>query len=294
MQKNQIHELLLLLSDELQRICVKYHLRFFMIGGTMLGAIRHHGFIPWDDDMDFGMLRADYERFIAVCDRELDSSMFTLHTMENEKYYPHPYAKLCLIGTRFNEAGVMGTDFRQEIFIDIFPFDAAPDNQERRDYYYRNFRYLQYFLNVKCRFGSVKARKSLHYRTARVMTSVVSMEKLKENLNILMRNFAAEASQNSEYIVPFGGAYGLTRETIPRAWITELRTYSFEDRTFPGPACYESYLTHLYGDYRVLPPVRQRRRHDVISVDCGSYPRMLSQTSYDHTPDNGGMIKSKQ
>ena len=81
---SRVHELELVIAEEIKRICTKHHISYFMIAGTLLGAVRHGGFIPWDEDMDFGMTRKNFERFVRVCQKELDSSKFFLQTMETD------------------------------------------------------------------------------------------------------------------------------------------------------------------------------------------------------------------
>ena len=79
-----MHSLHLILADEVKRICEKHNIRYFMIAGTLLGAVRHKGFIPWDDDMDFGMLRNDYDKFVSVCAAEIDENKFYLQTEDRK------------------------------------------------------------------------------------------------------------------------------------------------------------------------------------------------------------------
>lgn len=94
----QLQQLDLILLSEVKRICDKYKIRYFLIGGTLLGAVRHGGFIPWDDDVDIGMMHADYEVFISACISEL-STDFCLQVHTQDTSYPHFYAKLRLTGT---------------------------------------------------------------------------------------------------------------------------------------------------------------------------------------------------
>ena len=92
----KLHALELEIAAEMKRICEKHRIRYFMIAGTLLGAVRHGGFIPWDEDMDFGMLRADFERFVSVCADELDREKYFLQTGDSDPGYTYAFAKIRL------------------------------------------------------------------------------------------------------------------------------------------------------------------------------------------------------
>ena len=125
----RVHELELVIAEEIKRLCTKHHISYFMIAGTLLGAVRHGGFIPWDEDMDFGMTRKNYDRFVRICQKELDSSRFFLQTMETDPGYTYAFAKIRLLGTVFTEALAKDSKAANGIFVDIFPFDHVPKNR---------------------------------------------------------------------------------------------------------------------------------------------------------------------
>lgn len=112
---------------EIKRICEKNNIPYFLIGGTLLGAVRHKGFIPWDDDLDIGFLRKDYDRFLEVCKTELSEEMF-LQTWDTDEYYGLPFGKVMLKGTRFRESANGTAAAQSMIFVDIFPYDDMPEN----------------------------------------------------------------------------------------------------------------------------------------------------------------------
>lgn len=114
--------------SEVIRICNKFNLDYFTVGGTTLGAIRHNGFIPWDDDIDIGLIRTDYDKFIKVAPNELRKE-FVLQHYETEKATPTYHAKVMKKGTIFLEGYARNIDIEHGIFVDIMPFDKVPDDE---------------------------------------------------------------------------------------------------------------------------------------------------------------------
>ena len=123
---HRLHNVELEIMDEIHRICTKNNISYFLDSGSALGAIRHGGFIPWDDDMDIGLLREDYNRFIEIAKKEL-SDGFALQTFQNDANYYKLSAKIHKIGTFYPEEDA--EDYKYQcIFVDVFPFDFAPDD----------------------------------------------------------------------------------------------------------------------------------------------------------------------
>ena len=113
---------------EVDRICKKHKIQYSMVGGTMLGAIRHGGYIPWDDDADIGFLREEYEKFRKICKTELDSSKYYFLDCRDKKGYRWGYGKLRRRDTEFIRLNQEFMPYEQGIFIDIMPFDNVPDS----------------------------------------------------------------------------------------------------------------------------------------------------------------------
>ena len=127
LRRLQLVELDILL--ELDRICRKNHIDYFLCGGTLLGAVRHGGFIPWDDDVDVGFFREDYERFCRIFQEQADSTKYFLQTWKTDRYYRWNYGKIRRLGTEYVRAGQEHMKYRTGISIDIFPYDYLPVDQ---------------------------------------------------------------------------------------------------------------------------------------------------------------------
>src|SRR5690554_5979187 len=144
LQLAKVHKVQLEIANEVKRICEKNNIKYFMIAGTLLGAVRHRGFIPWDDDLDIGMLRNDYKRFIELAAKELNDTYY-LETWYTSSGYGMPFAKIRKNDTRYIEKSSKDVKCHPGIFIDIFPFDNVPNNKVLRlinEYWLKFYQYL--------------------------------------------------------------------------------------------------------------------------------------------------------
>ena len=274
LQLKKLQRAILLITDEVDRICTKNHIKYSLIGGSMLGAIRHKGFIPWDDDMDIGMLRQDYERFLEICKTELKEE-FDLQTNENDPFYVYGFAKILLKDTYLVQFGHEKTKSRKGVFVDIFPFDNVPEDfNKRKKQGKRNYLYIK-MLERKFTARSLKGlpfKKKLAFKTLDVMNVFCSQQKLVQKLN---SNMIIYNQSSTDYICNLSGYYGYERETIPARYFEKLIQVPFEDRTYYIMADYDTYLTHIYKDYMKLPPIEQRRTHGFQRLDFGPYSDKL-------------------
>ena len=268
----KMHKLHLILADEVKRICEKHNIEYFLLAGTLLGAIRHKGFIPWDDDMDFGMTRNNFEKFLAVADSELDENKFYLQTDRKDKLYTFNFAKLRLVGTKVVEDFSAGVNTNQGIYIDIFPLDVVSDSKVKSFIQYKCFYVYRNLLWVKCGYGTDERKKTLGYILARITAAPFTIEHLKKRKMDVMAKYHDE---DAECVVASDGFYGLKRETLKYRWLKNLSSYQFEDRNYPGFTDYDEYLSYLYHDYMKLPPEDQRNHHGRLDVDFGQYSEEL-------------------
>jgi lipopolysaccharide cholinephosphotransferase len=127
----QVQKMQLDVLDMVHGICLKHSIKYYLIGGALIGAIRHKGFIPWDDDIDIGMMRSDYNRFLEICKEELGESYF-LQVYGSDKGYYLPIARICIRGTYIDEYYSAHLKFNKGLYFDIFPLDNIPDDENKR------------------------------------------------------------------------------------------------------------------------------------------------------------------
>ncbi len=252
----KLHLVHLELADELHRICVENNINYFIVAGTLLGAIRHEGFIPWDDDFDLGMLRNDYEKFKEVLKKELHDDYYFMD-MDNNEHYSLPFIKLMKKNTLIAEGNLPDNLENYGIFIDVFPFDSVPNNSLKKQYHKITTEVYKKLLlaknNYKINISS--SIKSVFYTVLKLISKLFSNNFLKKRLNYISSKYNNE---ESEFITNIGGAYGYSKETIQRSWTQSLKLYDFAGRKYYSFSNYDAYLTNLYGNYMELPPVEDR------------------------------------
>ena len=264
----KLQKLNLTILDEVSRICRKHNIPYSIVYGTMLGAIRHKGVIPWDDDIDIGMTRVNYEKFISICEKELEKSKFYLQTEDTDENYVSYFAKVQLVGTRVIQEDSHNVDMNKGIFIDIFPFDNICENKILQKLRYRRYWFWRALLRIRCGYGKEKNETSRLYKVSKLMSGLLRisfMKKMKHKETIRYNN------KKTRLVCTMGTSSKIDKKTIPANWFENLQSYPFEDKVYTGFVNYDEYLRKIYGDYMVLPPVENRNHHGRIEVDFGEY-----------------------
>lgn len=239
-------------------ICGKYNLRCSLVGGSAIGAVRHKGFIPWDDDIDIAMPRPDYERFVQICKTELPEKYF-LQCFETEKNCAFIFGKVRKNGTYLPEEYSEHLPMHQGVWVDIFVYDKVSNFAAERTKDLDKLTFYRNLLIVKAGFKLPRNRDSftqkLAFQIARLATLFFSTSWLQEKCTKIM---TSHENDSSDYIFPYGGAYSPEKELMPITLFDNLIDIQFEDRTFKLTSEYDFYLTSLFGDY-MTPPSPEKR-----------------------------------
>ena len=258
LRRLQLTELELL--QELDRVCQTCGIHYTIIAGTMLGAVRHGGFIPWDDDADVGMLREEYERFRQACRTELDSSRFYFQDAVSTPGYRWGYGKLRRKDTLFLREHQEDMPYEQGVFIDVFPLDAVPDSQLLRSLV--NFECFCVRKVLWSRVGKQADKRAWKRMVYRLLDRIPEQDALRAYEKLIRRADRCDSSWVRILMFPTPNRhYGYRRE-----WYTKRETIPFEGIGFPGPADADGYLRFKFGAYWELPPENKRKTHPVTAI----------------------------
>ncbi len=258
LRKIQLIQLEMLI--EVDRICKKCDINYNIIAGTLLGAIRHKGYIPWDDDADVALLRPEYEKFRIACKTELDKSRFYFQDHRNTKGYRWGYGKLRKKNTLFLRKYQEHMPYEQGIFIDIFPLDGVPDN-----YFLRSMKNFECFCVRKILWSKVGkiAEKNFWKRQVYKILERIPENKVFRYYHRMICN-ANHQKTRMVRILMFptpNNEYGYYRN-----WYENSTDTNFEGVVFQGIKDYDSYLNFKFGNYMELPPIEDRKVHPVSKI----------------------------
>ncbi|MBR1692696.1 MAG: LicD family protein [Lachnospiraceae bacterium] len=267
----QIHDLLLAYLLEIDRICKKHGIKYFLAGGTLLGAIRHHGFIPWDDDADVMMLRDDYEKFLKIIAQELPPNM-KVQTPRTERGNHNVFTKIRIDNTLF------ATKFTGQfpamhngIFIDVVCHDQTANSRWGQR--------LHLLATLATRSMVFNKWGGTPIDTDGFPKLFVGMGNFaKKHLPMRFLEWLQERTiaffarkRNAKYLYD-GMGRNLRRGSFPKEWLGDAVYVDFEGCKLPVPREYDRYLTYLYGDYMQMIPVSERRMsHSIVWLDLGEY-----------------------
>lgn len=236
--------------------CVENDVKYYAIAGTALGAVRHSGFIPWDDDIDVGLPRKEYEKLISL----MDGKQFGDYVLEKPLQYKdsiYGFAKIYDTSTTLIEGSRY--DSKRGVYIDVFPLDGAGNDYAEALQRFRSIlKTRRWVYNKVCK---LRKKRGLKKNLASLIVRAIPFTSWRK-LNIVVDNKAKELEYDtSEYVANYYGAWGAEREMCKREVYGTPKLYKFEDGEMYLPEDADKYLTTMYGDYMTPPPVEKRVSH---------------------------------
>jgi len=258
---------LLEIAKEIKRVCEENDIPYFLYRGTFLGAVRHQGFIPWDDDMDFAMLREDYDKFCRIAPEKLGEK-FVFQNWHTNDTYALPFGKVRKRGTMYVESKCAVQE-ENGLYIDIYPLDFAPEGDQEKAALAKKLLHLFRVKLMKCRYTpwmeeeKILWVKRIGYMAYQAASLFTSQKKLVETYEKAVYAVKQSDTLYEQSALPIAYYYD-------RAHYRETELYPFEDTFFPGPKDYDAVLSSLYGNYMELPSEDKREnRHQIKILDFG-------------------------
>ncbi len=273
-----IQQLMLQVILEIDAICKRHNINYFLGGGTLLGAIRHQGFIPWDDDADIMMLREDYERFTEVAAKELPDylQLQTARTDKNNHFFSKVRVKDTTCATEFTKKL---SDINVGFFVDIFPHDYTANSRFGQKLHQNMTVFARSLVFNK--WGGTYVRGNGGHRFTRfvatIIKSILPMRFLEWQQFAIIEHYKHKKNRHFLYD---GMGQNLRKGPFPKEWLKETIYVPFESVQLPVPKDYDKYLTHLYGDYMQMVGVSKRKNsHNIYLLDLGQYMEKMGNNS---------------
>lgn len=254
---DKIHSVQLEIMDEIHRICEANGITYYMIGGTLLGAVRHKGFIPWDVDIDISMPRDDYERFKTVCATEL-SPAYSYLDMDSSRSFRIPHALVRKNGTDLPVIydAVNHQKENHGVYIDIFPLDAVPADEGKQKKQAKKLLRLRKWKDRRVFYCySFKPWKRLvHYAisTALIWLPVSVLNRMEQ------KEMQRYRYNHGDCVCSMASKYAYSKQAMPRSVYGTPIKMEFAGRQYFAPENPLDYLTRVYGDYQKLPSPEQQ------------------------------------
>ncbi len=264
---DRLREIQLELLNEFRRICDLEGINYWLDSGTLLGAVRHHGFIPWDDDIDVGMLRKDYDLFAKVVHKHLDSTKYYYQNWIEDPNYGQPFSKIRRKHTTLVENSAESTNFESGIYIDIFAYDEYGNKQLRQGLPIKVSRRM---ILCKCGYkfwlqnNTFNIKRYIVYLPIRFLSLFFSRERLISYYEKNARRYNGAVMQK----VFENGTTNYDKWAIPISCFQSFTDLLFEGELYSCPGDYDLYLSTVYGDYMKLPPKeKQVNKHTIVKLE---------------------------
>lgn len=266
MSLNDIKKIELRMLLEVDRICRLNNICYTLVGGTLLGAVRHKGFIPWDDDIDVGMPRPDYEKFISLFDRYCNNDDYYIVDKSVNDGSKSLFIKVCDRRTIVETKVITSTN---NLYIDIFPIDGVSNNEKKK---YRELRKAQFLKRIIVHSSSdlssldkFKGMSGIFVKLFHIIAKVYGKERATNLLEKLALKYDFNSSK--ECAIVAWASYG-KGESYSKSGFDNMVELDFEGYKFFSISCWDYYLKGIYGDYMELPPEKKRKTHEMNAYWC--------------------------
>lgn len=252
----QMQALQLNMAKFIHNVCEANDIKYFMVSGTLLGAVRHKGFIPWDYDIDFGMRREDYDKFISVCNAGALGDEFVLINNDTFGEFEFPITRIGAVNTYSYDSMRDHIKDCKLIYVDIIPFDNVPDDERNRTVHRKEINRLRKIIYYRTGY---KYNGLMIKRIASVIRSrlfrLISLSSLLDSYEKQLRLYD---DTKTALCGALAGRYDYDKEAMPSEYFEKRILMPFEDTYLWGLEQYDDVLTHLYGDYMKLPPKEEQ------------------------------------
>ena len=260
---NELQKKELNLFKAFVKVCEKHNLRYFLVGGSALGAIRHKGFIPWDDDIDVGMPREDYDKFVLLQDEFKDTPYF-IQTWKSDSCYIYNYGKLRDSSTTFIENAYMNHRINHGVWIDIFPIDGFTREVIKREKFAKKINHIWfqvYFSYLPALRRKVHKQTFLKDIALNIVAGLFYIFDIAHYRNKHVEKYVRKVPLNEAVMAGNFFGFNMKREAMDANLFKEFIKVPFEDMEAVVLKDYDTYLRNLYGEYMTPPPVEKQIGH---------------------------------
>jgi len=256
--REELRQVQLGILDYIDAFCKKNGLQYYLCAGTLIGAVRHKGYIPWDDDIDIMMLRSDYEKLYELFNRDNDSE-YELYSYRNRDDYFYPFMKV--VNTRTSTKLYLSKN--AGVDIDIFPIDDMPDDEKKINRLRARSKRLRRFIRFKA--SAIDGKKTFRRFVKSVLKICVpiSSKQLARKMDKNASQYNNDPSSKSKATMAWSA--GFSESVMPNEVYQSVTYLPFEGRMCPAPSGWDTYLSMVFGDYMQLPPEDKRGGHDAFT-----------------------------
>lgn len=255
---------------EFDRLCKKHKIQYQLFAGTLIGAIRHNGFIPWDDDIDVCMLRDEYNRFLEASKKDLNESYF-LQNYHTDKKFQSQYSKIKKNNTRYIEELVQDVDMHQGIFIDVFPYDhVRPQTFKGRTQRIAidQLKIINYCRVMRVNDSEEKKGLRMTKKAAYYVLKAIPKNKMDRLITKLICVFNQKDEKYVGELSISTGKEMYDSFVLKKKFFYDSIDWDFEGHKFPVPRAYDEILTKNYGNYMEMPPLKEQEpHHGIIEIN---------------------------